>query len=235
MKSNEIARLGLIIIAACVFLYLINEYNRDNTKANNSVENVTENFEEHVGEHTHDPNGTVHQDSEDEEDKDEAPSPSIEGFFGSGSGEVEDPTQMPQNNGDGNESDTGSDVMPSDGENNASFGTVAQGPNNDNQNQDPNRLPNECYPRDTLTPRDLLPSDANSSWAQVVPNGQGNLGDQNFLNAGHHVGINTVGQSLRNANLQLRSEPANPQLKVSPWLQTTIEPDINRRAMEIGA
>ena len=70
---------------------------------------------------------------------------------------------------------------------------------------------------------------------QVVPNGQGNLGDQNFLNAGHHVGINTVGQSLRNANLQLRSEPANPQLKVSPWLQTTIEPDINRRAMEIGA
>ena len=85
---------------------------------NNSVENVTENFEEHVGEHTHDPNGSVHQDSEDE---DEAPSPSIEeGFFGSGSGEVEDPTQMPQNNGDrdGNESDTGSDVMPSDGENN---------------------------------------------------------------------------------------------------------------------
>ena len=32
MKSNEIARLGLIIILACVFLYLINEYNRDNTK-----------------------------------------------------------------------------------------------------------------------------------------------------------------------------------------------------------
>ena len=65
--------------------------------------------------------------------------------------------------------------------------------------------------------------------------GQGGLTDQNFLNAGYHVGINTVGQSLRNANRQLRSDPPNPQVKVSPWLQTTIEPDVNRKPLEIGA
>ena len=41
-------------------------------------------------------------------------------------------------------------------------------------------------------------------------------------------------QVLRNANLQLRSEPPNPQVKVSPWLQTTIETDTNRRPLEIG-
>ena len=52
---------------------------------------------------------------------------------------------------------------------------------------------------------------------------------------GHHIGINTVGQSLRNANRQLRSEPPNPQVKVSPWNQTTIEADTNRRPMEIGS
>ena len=46
--------------------------------------------------------------------------------------------------------------------------------------------------------------------------------------------MNTVGQTLRNANYQLRSEPPNPQVKVSPWQQTTIEPDTNRRPMEIG-
>ena len=97
-----------------------------------------------------------------------------------------------------------------------------------------NQLPNDCYPKDQLTPKDLLPQDPNSKWAQVNPAGQGEVGDQNFLNAGHHIGINTVGQTLRNANLQLRSEPPNPQVKVSPWLQTTIEPDTNRRAMEIG-
>ena len=39
---------------------------------------------------------------------------------------------------------------------------------------------------------------------------------------------------LRNANLQLRSEPPNPQLKVSPWSQSTIEPDVNRRPLELG-
>lgn len=97
-----------------------------------------------------------------------------------------------------------------------------------------NQYPNDCYPKDQLTPSELLPGDANSTWAQVNPAGQGSLGDQNFLNAGFHVGVNTVGQTMRNANLQLRSEPPNPQVKVSPWLQSTIEPDTNRKPLEIG-
>lgn len=99
----------------------------------------------------------------------------------------------------------------------------------------PNTFPRDCYPKDKLTPEDLLPKDAaNSEWAQVNPSGQGDVKNQNFLTAGHHVGINSVGSTLRNANMQLRSEPANPQMKVSPWLQTTIEPDLNRRPLEIN-
>ena len=97
-----------------------------------------------------------------------------------------------------------------------------------------NQHPKDCFPKDQLTPGELLPGDANSKWAQSVPAGQGELGDQNFLTAGHHVGVNTVGQTLRNANRQLRSEPPNPQVKVSPWLQSTIEADSNRRPLEIG-
>ena len=96
-------------------------------------------------------------------------------------------------------------------------------------------LPQDCFPKDQLTPAELLPADANSKWAQVNPAGQGEVGTQNFLDAGYHVGVNTVGQSLRNANRQIRSEPANPQVKVSPWNQTTIEPDVNRRPLEIGS
>lgn len=92
-----------------------------------------------------------------------------------------------------------------------------------------------CYPRDRLTAEDLLPKDsANSRWAQLNPAGQGDVQDQNFLTAGYHVGVNTQGQSLRNANWQLRSEPANPQIAVSPWNIATIEPDINRKPLEIG-
>ena len=98
----------------------------------------------------------------------------------------------------------------------------------------PNQLPSDCYPKDKLTADDLLPRDANSRWAQVNPAGQGDVRDQNFLNAGFLLGINTVGQSLKNANLQLRSEPPNPQDKVSPWNQSTIDPDLNRKPLEIG-
>ena len=98
-----------------------------------------------------------------------------------------------------------------------------------------NQLPSECYPKDVLSSVDLLPRDANSLWAQVNPSGQGSLADQNFLTSGFHIGINTVGQTLRNANRQLRSEPLNPQVKVSPWMQTTIDPDINRRPLEISS
>lgn len=97
-----------------------------------------------------------------------------------------------------------------------------------------NQLPAECYPKDVLSAPDLLPQEANSKYAQVAPSGQGSLQDKNFLTAGFHIGINTVGQTLRNANYQLRSDPPNPQVKVSPWNQTTIETDTNRRALEIG-
>ena len=96
-------------------------------------------------------------------------------------------------------------------------------------------MSNDCFPKDKLTPDDLLPKDAaNSEWAQVNPAGQGDLKNKNYLTAGYHMGVNSIGSTLRNANMQIRSEPPNPQTKVSPWLQTTIDPDLNRRPMEIN-
>ena len=93
-----------------------------------------------------------------------------------------------------------------------------------------------CFPRDRLSADDLLPKDAaDSKWAQINPSGGGNIGDQNYLTAGYHVGVNTVGQSLRNANLQLRSEIPNPQDAVGPWMISTIEPDLRQNTLEIGS
>jgi hypothetical protein len=93
-----------------------------------------------------------------------------------------------------------------------------------------------CFPRDRLTADDLLPKDAaDSKWAQINPSGSGNVSDQNYLTAGYHVGVNTVGQSLRNANLQLRSEIPNPQDAVGPWMISTIEPDLRQNTLEIGS
>lgn len=84
-------------------------------------------------------------------------------------------------------------------------------------------------------PADLLPSDDNSEWAKLNPSGQGDLNSYSSLPAGHHVGVNTVGQSLRNANYQLRSDPPIPRSdSVGPWNQTTIEGDNLRVPLELG-
>jgi hypothetical protein len=93
-------------------------------------------------------------------------------------------------------------------------------------------LPSECYPKDVLSSADLLPASADSTWAQVVPAGQGALTDQNFLTSGHHIGMNTIGSSLRNASHDLRTEIPNPQVQVSPWNMTTIAPDLMRRPLD---
>jgi hypothetical protein len=83
-------------------------------------------------------------------------------------------------------------------------------------------------------PSDLLPKDSNSNWASLNPQGKGDLTEINLLKAGHHLGIDTIGQTLKNANLQIRSEPPNPQLNTGPWNQSTITPDFMRPPLEIG-
>lgn len=91
-----------------------------------------------------------------------------------------------------------------------------------------------CTTKQISNPADLLPKDTNSEWAQLNPNGVGDLANVSLLNSGHHIGINTVGTSLRNANLQVRSEPVIPKSSVGPWLNSTIEPDCDRPKLEIG-
>lgn len=83
-------------------------------------------------------------------------------------------------------------------------------------------------------PADLLPADSNSSWASLNP--VGDLKNVNLLNPTQVVGVNTQGSSLRNANLQLRSEPPNPRMNTNcPWNVSTIEEDKLRKPLEIGA
>jgi len=95
-------------------------------------------------------------------------------------------------------------------------------------------LPASCTKPNIQNPSDLLPKDSNNQWAQLNPSGKGDLANINLLKAGYHIGIDTIGQSLRNANLQIRSEPPNPQTNVGPWNQSTISSDFLRPVLEIG-
>ena len=96
-------------------------------------------------------------------------------------------------------------------------------------------IPASCSQPNIQNPAELLPKDTNSQWAQLNPSGKGELANINLLKAGYHIGIDTIGQTLRNANLQIRSEPPNPQLYVGPWNTSTITPDYLRPPLEIGA
>jgi hypothetical protein len=84
------------------------------------------------------------------------------------------------------------------------------------------------------SPQDLLPQDMNSQWAALNPVAQGNIAAPDLLQAGYHIGLDTIGQTLRNANLQERSDPIIPKSAVGPWNQSTIEPDLGRVPLEVG-
>ena len=87
------------------------------------------------------------------------------------------------------------------------------------------------------TASELLPSDQNSQWAALNPvsMNSGNIMSADLLQAGYHVGLDTIGQTMKNANLQLRSDPIIPKVDVGPWNQSTYEPDYARVPLEIGA
>jgi hypothetical protein len=84
-------------------------------------------------------------------------------------------------------------------------------------------------------PADLLPRDTNNQWGSLNPSGSGDLQGQNLLSATFLTGIDTIGNTMKNANLQLRSEPPNPQLNVGPWNQSTFAPDLMRTPLELGS
>ena len=85
-------------------------------------------------------------------------------------------------------------------------------------------------------PNELLPTDTNSQWAALNPvnMNQGSILNGDMLQAGYHIGLDTIGQTLKNANLQLRSDPIIPKQEVGPWNQSTYEPDYGRIPLEVG-
>ena len=78
----------------------------------------------------------------------------------------------------------------------------------------------------------LLPKDdpqLDDSFAEFSP---ANLKGENFIDSTKYV-IGMQSQTLRNPNLQLRSDPPIPKESVCPWNNSTINPE-SRRAVELG-
>jgi len=83
-------------------------------------------------------------------------------------------------------------------------------------------------------PSDLLPQDQNSQWSKLNPVNNANPQLPDLLQAGAMIGLDTIGQTLKNANLQLRSDPIIVKQNVGPWHNSTYQPDIMRVPLELG-
>lgn len=74
---------------------------------------------------------------------------------------------------------------------------------------------------------DYLPQEVNQEWFDY-DNNSVNAGTDKMINTERYViGVNTVGQSLRNASYDLRTAPPNPKFTTGPWNNSTIEADHN--------
>ena len=96
-----------------------------------------------------------------------------------------------------------------------------------------------CYTRDGLNPTDLLPA-ASAEASQFLasnPPTKGSPDNRNLLQAGYHIGIDTVCQTNKNANLQLRSDPPIARCGTQPIFNSSSIPaqQNNRLALEIGS
>jgi hypothetical protein len=90
-------------------------------------------------------------------------------------------------------------------------------------------MPPDAKP--ALMSSDLLPKNKNDSWFQV-PNDKFNLLQAVDLEIPEiKIGIDTVGQSRKNATYDIRTAPPNPKFVVSPWSNSTIEPDYNTKPL----
>jgi len=77
--------------------------------------------------------------------------------------------------------------------------------------------------------KDFLPKEINDEWFNTdFSQATHNMNDDKLINTDRYViGVNTVGQSLKNASYDIRGTVANPKFTVSPWNNSTYEPDFN--------
>lgn len=81
-------------------------------------------------------------------------------------------------------------------------------------------------PDDLFKVGKLLPQETNPAWFEVMPEPI-KVKNRHLVNVTRPIGVNTIGSSLKNASHDLRGSPPCPKFVVSPWMQSSIEPDLN--------
>lgn len=79
----------------------------------------------------------------------------------------------------------------------------------------------------------FLPQEVNDEWFDTdFTKAKYNLNDDKMINTNRYIiGVNTVGQSLKNPSYDIRGTIPNPKYTVSPWMNSTYEPDNNLKPL----
>lgn len=85
-------------------------------------------------------------------------------------------------------------------------------------------------PEELFKVDELLPQEVNKNWFEVMPEPI-KVKNRHLINVTRPVGVNTIGTSLKNASYDIRGTPPCPKFVLSPWLQSSIEPDINIKGL----
>lgn len=87
-----------------------------------------------------------------------------------------------------------------------------------------------CEPEDLFDVDKYLPQELNDDWFEVQPEPI-SVKNRHLINITKPIGVNTIGTSLKNASYDIRASPACPKMVISPFLNSSIEPDINLKPL----
>lgn len=88
----------------------------------------------------------------------------------------------------------------------------------------------ECDPEDLFDVDKYLPQEVNDDWFEVQPEPV-SVKNRHLINITKPVGINSIGTSLKNSSYDVRGAPTNPKTVVSPFLNSSIEPDLDLKPL----
>lgn len=79
----------------------------------------------------------------------------------------------------------------------------------------------------------LMPKEINNDWFQTdFSDAKFRLGGANLLPIDYYtIGVDTIQQSLKNPSYDFRGDIPIPKVTVSPWNQSTIDPDFNIKGL----
>jgi len=86
--------------------------------------------------------------------------------------------------------------------------------------------------KDMFNVDQMLPKEVENEWFDIEPLiSPKRIRNVHLIHPKEYMGVNTVSSSLKNATHDIRGDIITPKIPVSPWGNSTIEPDTNLRGL----